>query len=62
MRQRLDELVKAYLALAALLECKFLPILTRNQLEDFRDELEREIGILQNNLRKMSANWPSYRP
>jgi hypothetical protein len=61
MRQRLDELVKAYLALAPLLECRFLSSSARSQLEDFRDELEREIGVLQNSLRKMSANWPSYR-
>jgi hypothetical protein len=61
MRQRLDDLVKAYLALAALLECRFLSASTRGQLEDFRDELESEIEALQDNLRKMSSNWPSYR-
>ena len=60
MRNQLDELVQAYIALAALLESRVLLSSTRSELERFRDDLEREIGAIQQRSKEMAANWPSY--
>jgi hypothetical protein len=62
MREQLDELVRGYLAITALLDSKLISSRTRVHLERFRDDLQDEIAFHHNQLQEMSANWPSYHP
>jgi len=56
VENQLDELLRDYLALAAVLERGLLSPSTRMQLEGFRDVLERDIAFLQNNARNKSVS------
>jgi hypothetical protein len=42
----LQDLVRAHLAIVAILESKILSVATREQLEVFRNELEQEIAVM----------------
>jgi hypothetical protein len=61
MREQLDELQRVHLAMAALLECRMISATTRRQLESYKNDVEQEIEFLQNKLKKMSDDWPSFR-